>query len=77
MEWDADKLNAFIHHFGLSINNMAKSVGISKDSLYNLKYGAYSFDKYNGRLTAYCKAVKAGKRKELEKMIEYYESFEA
>ena len=75
MEWDADKLNAFMKHFGVTANQIAKATGIPPKTTYNLKYGAYEFEKYHSRLTAYMEAIKKGKRTELESMIAYYENF--
>lgn len=75
MEWDADKLNAFIKHFGLTGGKIGKALCIESKTIYNLTTGSYSFEKYNDRLTAYLNALKIGKRAEYEAMIAYYENF--
>jgi DNA-binding XRE family transcriptional regulator len=76
MEWDADKLNALIKHFGLTGGKIGKALGIESKTIYNLTTGSYSFEKYNERLSAYLDALKKGKRAEYESMIAYYENFE-
>lgn len=77
MEWDAFKLNAFMNHYALSVNVIAKATKIPISVLYKLKGGSYYVDsKYDGTLTAYLEAVKKSRVLELQEMIKYYEKFD-
>lgn len=76
MQWDDDKLNRLMKHFGVTANQIANATGIPTKTTYNLKKGAYNFDKFHSRLTAYMEALKKARKAELESMIAYYENFE-
>lgn len=75
MTWTPEKLLAFRLHFALTDVQIARAIKVTPKAISEMKCGHKDIKPYESRLTGYMEAVRAGKIREAEKMIEYYKSF--
>jgi len=75
MTWITERLSAFKAHFLLTDQQIAEGIGVSKYRAWKIRNEDGEAAKFSTALTGYLEALRAGKIREAEKMIAYYESF--
>jgi hypothetical protein len=76
MNWTPDRLNRFKDHFGVLDKEIARAINERPATVWKLRHGELSLDRFHTRLTGYLNAQKAAKAAEMQAMTEFYLSFE-
>ena len=75
MIWTVQKLNEFKNHFILTDSEIGRGLGLSPQTIRKMRYGDKQIEGISHRLTGYMEAVREGRIREAEKMIEYFKAF--
>lgn len=75
MIWTIEKLIAFKEHFTLTDAQIAKGLGVSNHTVWRIRNGESPIEQVNHRMTGYMEAVREGKIREMETMINYFKAF--
>lgn len=78
MIWTVEKLAQFKEHFALTNADVARGVGLSPSTIWKMANGVGEcpVGSISNRMTGYMEAVKEGKIREMEKMIEFFKAFD-